>query len=101
MISSFESLDVGAVDCAVVHVRRVCSAQLRRVCSAQLSRRLHRRYRRRGFAGLAPSPASGERIGGMPFTSEIRAWLSCRLAPDIPTDMGSPDRSVIRPIFEP
>ncbi|KQX30690.1 hypothetical protein ASD97_12635 [Streptomyces sp. Root63] len=53
------------------------------------------------FAGLAPSPASGERIGGMPFTSEIRAWLSCRLAPDIPTDMGSPDRSVIRPIFEP
>lgn len=37
----------------------------------------------------------------MPRTSGSRAWLSCRLAPDIPTDRGSPVRSVIKWIFEP
>lgn len=42
-----------------------------------------------------------DRIGGIPFTSGIRAWLSWTLAPEMPTDKGRPVRSVIRWIFEP
>lgn len=36
----------------------------------------------------------------MPFTRSIRAWLSWRLAPEMPTDGGRPVRSVIKWIFE-
>ena len=40
-------------------------------------------------------------MGGMPRTRGLRAWLSCRLAPEIATDRGRPVRSVIKWIFEP
>lgn len=53
------------------------------------------------FAGLRRRRPCHERIGGMPFTRGISAWLSCRFAPESPTDGGRPVRSVIRWIFEP
>ncbi|EST18415.1 hypothetical protein M878_44675 [Streptomyces roseochromogenus subsp. oscitans DS 12.976] len=37
----------------------------------------------------------------MPCTSGMRAWLPCRLAPEMPTDRGRPVRSLIKWIFEP
>lgn len=42
-----------------------------------------------------------ERIGGIPCTRGIRAWLSCRFAPEIATERGRPVRSVIKWIFDP
>lgn len=40
-------------------------------------------------------------MGGVPRTRGLRAWLSCRLAPEIATDRGRPVRSVIKWICEP
>lgn len=58
--------------------------------------------RPRGGALLLPVPGEAvRRIGGMRFTRGIRAWLSCRLAPEMPTETGRPERSVTRWIFEP
>jgi hypothetical protein len=37
----------------------------------------------------------------MPFTSGIRAWLSCVFAAEMPIDRGRPDRSVTKWIFDP
>lgn len=42
-----------------------------------------------------------EPMGGIPRTSGSRPRLSCMLAPEIPSDKGSPLRSVIRWIFDP
>jgi hypothetical protein len=40
-------------------------------------------------------------MGGMPRTSGCRPRLSCVLAAEMPSDRGSPFRSVIRWIFDP
>lgn len=42
-----------------------------------------------------------ERTGGIPRTSGCRPRLSCTLAPEMPSDSGTPFRSVIRWIFDP
>ncbi|OIJ91753.1 hypothetical protein BIV25_28730 [Streptomyces sp. MUSC 14] len=40
-------------------------------------------------------------MGGMPRTSVIRAWLSWRLAAEMPIERGRPWRSKMRGIFHP
>jgi hypothetical protein len=40
-------------------------------------------------------------MGGIPRMSGSKPWLSWRLAPEIPIDIGSPFRSVTRWIFDP
>lgn len=49
---------------------------------------------------LAPPGPRRDRIGGIPCTSGIMAWLSWVFAPEMPMDRGRPERSVIRWILE-
>ncbi len=71
-------------------------------CSRNHRRRWAESQRLSGWSlpGLPRRHPRRERIGGMPFTNGIRAWLSCRSAPEVPIDMSRPDRRAIRRFFE-
>lgn len=53
------------------------------------------------LGGLASAWAAAGAYRRDPADQRLQGWLSWRLAPDMPTEMGKPVRSVIRWIFEP
>jgi hypothetical protein len=56
---------------------------------------------RRAARTWEESITARDRMGGIPRTSGSRPRLSCMLAPEMPSDSGTPLRSVIRWIFDP